>query len=235
MEKILTFDENVLMKDYQNSNGLKGKVVLKDSSGSVIFTKWNLIVLRGRVLALENLFGIQNTLNTYGNTTGRKILTFGIGTGGAQVISPFSVNNPASTDVALTTPVPFLTINSTSPVGIDYPIDANTSTFAAFETGEAAFYPGGGTTITSTIKQYYYKTFTTPTLEIDESNNEAYVKATLTIGTRDARGRNINEMGLFFMTPSSYLEPELFSRITFNTESLASITKELTVEYYIYA
>jgi hypothetical protein len=245
MDKILKIKESPsgLSDSFtKNENGLRGKVVLKDELGNVLFTKWNLIVLRGRVFALESMFGVVNTESSYRHESDKQLLCFGIGTGGALEASPFNPVSPGFNDRDLANRVPFMTINSTDPIpnGSAYPVNASASVFSSFVTGEEAIYKDPRVPTTpavlsgETVYSYYLKKFDAPTWHIDTTTNETYLKAILNIGTRDARGKNINELGLYFTT-ASYTYPELFSRITFHTESLATLTKNFTIEYYIYA
>jgi len=233
------FDDKMVM---DNSPKLRGKVVFKDDMGNVILEKENLIVLRGRVYAIEKLFNDYNTNDNYKKNLNRTISLFKCGEGGTPEDKPFQPFVPSFSDVNVATEIPFRIVDANDP-----------TTFLSTEE-ENLYYDERVNADDSNLKEYYCKRFdnTEPEWHIDTANNEVYKKIILRISTLDfrtiatgdpeqpyTRDAKINELSLclaYHNVASNTMEDiELFSRICFDTESLSNLTKQITVEYYIYA
>jgi hypothetical protein len=255
--KILKFNENNTFTDSnnitrpmpKNSNPFRGHVVLRDENGDIILEKDNMIVLRGRTFALEKLFdstasgsGFPTGASAYIENLNRKICLFKIGKGGAPISSPFSPDAVSYEDTDLVEPIPFVIHD---PTGTELDPD-NNSIIEDLPTRIAnkphKYQLGVNSTIISTTgsKDYYAKTFDAdPEWYYNLTDNEVYKKITCSIGLIDARNEIVNELGLFFGSYDNVTgiisNVEMFSRITFDTESLSNPTKQIIVEYYVYA
>jgi hypothetical protein len=232
--------------------GLAGMVTMRDDKGRLIFQKRpNLIVLRGRTFALEMLFdnmigssGVTGGAVPYISDNARNIMAFGVGSGGASGSSPFTPDAPPPTGqagVELVTPIPFRFHDSSQSASGDPTLFIPGGEIANY--GGAVQVPGGS----STQVYYYLKNFAVspPAWYFSESANTVYKAVELTISGNDCEtpgGNQVNELCLYFSrlgTPDAngactFLNPEMFSRITFPTEYF-TIGKGLNVEYRIYA
>jgi len=221
---------------------LRGKVVIKDDNGNVILEKDNMIVLRGRVFALETLFSDLNEDPEYLKNLNRTVCLFKMGNGGTPVSSPFQPYTPNHTDLDLASPLPFRIV------------DANDSRTQLTTAEQQVYYGDVVSTLNPDVREYYYKRFENvdPEWRIDKIGNEAYKKMVLHVNELDfkttptgnvddpyTRNAIVNELGLFFAhyntVSNKYEDIEMFSRICFNTEALKSATKAITIEYYIFA
>lgn len=216
--------------------GPRGRVVARDgSTGEALFERDNIIVLRGRVFALEKMFedavppGTSQGGYAYARNLSRTVCLFCVGSGGAPASDPFSPYAPAFSDVAMTTPEPFRVVDPADPAG-----------FPPLTAAEQLVYyspvtDGAGVT------RYYSKRFEEldPEWVVDTSGNEAYKKLVLRVGELDCRGRTVSELGLqvaaYDAASNEMSDVELLSRLTFPTESLADPAKVIVVEYYVYA
>ena len=192
-------------------------------TGTSFLIRKNLVVQRGRSFALERVHGIAPPVNAgYINDLQRTILLFGVGTGGTPTDNPFAPIPPTPSDVALTNPVPFRVVD---------PTDLST----AIATVDVPSYPVY-TTVNSK-KNYNYKVFdqTQTQYVVNKVDNKIYRKIPLYISPSDCRGYKLNEIALFFCT-GSYTNIEMYSRATFDSESMSQSTgKGLLVNYYTYA
>lgn len=241
--KKLIFTEDPTMKDKynvsQNSGSfMKGKVIFRDEEGNILLEKDNLIVLRGRTFALEKLFNKTIDVNLAPNYTrnlNRSICLFKIGTGGTPIDQPFNPFVPAPTDMNLAAEVPFITIDND---GVD---DIDTSVYRTLGEGDdMRYYDGRVDSGDSSIKRYYAKAFDiVPEWNYNTSPDEVFMKVTLRIAAKDARGKYINELSLLLASynagTNTYTDIEPFSRICFDTESLKNRTKTILIDYMIYA
>jgi len=254
-----------------------GLVVVKDRKGNTLLRKNNLVVFRGRLFAIEKIFGQPFNVpykygkapNSYyaataaGNEKGtnpqdiedlvlipsgedlssdlsgllnRRVCLFGIGSGGVTNEAWFSPSAVIPTCTSLSVPIAFCSENSDDRI-------ANPN----------FYYDGIGT---GSDTKYYLKRVNTKDANDNFLPNWVYDKATNTIAMMttlhineaylsnppDGISKKINELGLFMATEdynsvtgkSTFSNIELFSRITFDTESL-SANKELLIEYYIFA
>jgi len=245
--KNLKFSEKSLLTDkFDISNitptsFLRGRVVMRDEKGNIFLEKDNMIVLRGRTFALEHLFKDPISASSgYTQDLDRKICLFKIGDGGADVeTAPFDPFVPSYQNLDLSNPVPFITVDPNK--NADPIKQANPSIVTELAPGDELIYydkvvDGGD----PAVFHYYGKVFdTAPEWTFNEAGNEVYKKVTLRINTKDARNQYVNELGLFFASLDTggnvYENIEIFSRICFDTESLTNLTKQIVIEYFIYA
>jgi len=243
--KVLKFNDGSNLEDsfvMNNAPTMRGRVVFKDDMGNILLEKDNLIVLRGRVYALEKLFADFNTNDNYAKNLNRIISLFKCGEGGTPEDKPFQPYVPVFSDLDLAKEIPFRIVDANDP-----------TTFLSTEEKQL-YYDGRVSALDSNLTEYFCKRFDNvdPEWHIDSVNNEVYKKIILRISTLDFRtvptgdpeqpyGRDakINELSLclaYYNQVANVMEDiELFSRICFDTESLSNLTKQITVEYYIYA
>jgi hypothetical protein len=244
-EKILSFTDAINMAETTERStsyvGLKGRVRLRDGvTGELILEKDNLIVLRGRTYALEQLFNdpIDPTASGYKVNMNRTIGLFKIGSGGADVqSSPFQPFTPLYKDEDMAIPVPFVIQDPDKYATAEK--ENNPSIIENLSTAQKKKYylptvKSNGTT------EYFGKVFeVAPQWVFNKTTNEVYKKIMLKIDANEARGYMVNELGLviaqYDATNNVWKDAELFSRVTFDTESLTSLTKSLLVEYLIFA
>jgi hypothetical protein len=222
----------------RTKGGVAGRVVIRNpKTGEVVLDKWNTIVLRGRVFAIEKLFGdvVPNgTLQgatVYKQNLSRVLVAFGIGTGGTPIGNPFSPTPPSFSDMDLAAPAPFRKY-----------VSNDLANYPALTPAEMLLYSDSRTTVAAgvTTTTYYKKQFeSVPVWSIDTVGNEVYKKLILRIDELDARSMNINELALYMghydPVMNTMADLEIFSRITFPTENLNDPSKQLLIEYYIYA
>lgn len=201
-------------------------VIYDKETGEVLNVANNLVVYSGRRFALRKLFSngtnsITNGKANLDSLNATSVCLFGIGTGGTPANNPFEVINPTAVDVDLNTAIPFR-VTSTS-TGVELSAD------------EAGKYHDGRTAGGST--SYYKKRFEEIELGGNPAEDEVYVKMTLEISEKDARGGKLSELALYSAknTNNNYSAFEMFSRITFETEPLNEKTnKALVIAYYVY-
>jgi hypothetical protein len=233
----LRFEDVLAMKDNKT---LRGRVIIRDDFGNIILEKDNLIVMRGRTFALESLFKdpIDPAVSGYKVNMNRSVCLFKIGGGGADVKSaPFQPFTPSFSDEDLAAPVPFVIQDPGKYDAVEK--ENNPSIIEVMSTKQKAKYylpnmKSDGTT------EYYGKVFETdPQWVFNKETNEVYKKIMLRINSDEARGYMINELGLvlaeFDSANNLYKDAELFSRITFDTKSLTSLTENLLIEYLVFA
>jgi hypothetical protein len=248
-EKLLTFEDAIIMADKigQPSSrvGLKGRVRIHeivDEFGNTVLKqeKDNLIVLRGRTFALEKLFNdpIDPTISGYQVNMDRTICLFGIGAGGADIKSaPFQPFTPLYSDENLAVPIPFVIEDSGKYSDQD---KTNNPSFIETMTAEQRATYFNPIIRSNGATEYFSKVFEVkPQWVFNKTTNEVYKKIMLKLDKNEARGYMVNELGLQigWMNPKNklYEDIELFSRVTFDTESLTSLTKSLLIEYLIFA
>ena len=277
--RLLTFQDSLeqTFKDQMSFHNNKypsigGLVVVKNADGEVLLRKNNLVVFRGRLFALERIFGQPfnvpyainrtgdaNTGNSKGSNPldiqdivqsglssgdtiennldyllNRRVCLFGIGSGGVANEAWFSPSTVVPTSTNLISPIAFCDGESD-----DY-------------TNNPDFYHG------ERDGKYYLKRLNTKDSNDGYCPSWVYDKATNTIAMMcsihinesylsnpsDGQIQRINELALYManetvtqdngVNVSSFSNIEMFSRITFDTESLQS-NKELLIEYYIFA
>lgn len=191
------------------------------ATGRVLFRRKNVVTLRGRTFALENLYkDLAPAESGYVRDLLRQINLFKVGSGGAPVNDPFSPIAPSALDLDLVNPVAFRVVNrlvaETALLGEEVPIY------------KLPVVKGDNT-------YYYGKRFenTDPEWILDKAKNTVYKVLNLMISPKDVRNAKINELGLVFST-STFGSPELYSRVTFDTESFTEI-KGLLFQYFTYA
>jgi len=225
---------------------LRGMAVFKDGRGNVLMIKKNLIVHRGRTYVLESLFK-ENSISGLGLTgesttpfvadeIDRSIFLFGIGTGGVTGPDPFAPDPPQPENDELATIVPFRTVPTGT--GLSSLEDTHYYGMNLFNTAPGT--PEGGED-KYWLKRLNLATSFIPEWDITLGSHMISMKMTLDINQNDARSQGVNELALYMAnkvaggTPDpDFAEVEMFSRITFATEMLSG-TKEITIEYYIFA
>ena len=262
----IEFKDFNTMNDYVTKNnvpvintGMRGEVEFRDSENNLIFKKKNTIVLRGRTFVLEKLFGTEideylsaatATKDAYQRGLSRSLCLFSCGTGGTPSNSPFQPIPPGYDDQKLAAAAPFRVV-----YGEDF--GGTTSTIPTLPADVSATYPHVKTLKASSgyyNSEFYYKVFDEMTWGLDRATNEVFRKIRLSIKEDDFRTIReraneykreilVNELGLFFalknVDGTINGTPELFSRITFDSESLRSAsitgaTKEIYIDYYIF-
>ena len=206
----LTRDSNLSKENYI-------RVVDADTGRVLINRRKNIITHRGRTFALEKLYEDANDLSTYSiKNFNRTINLFSVGDGGCPLGDPFSPIIPSALDLRLANKVPFQ------------------NKAAGDNSVDVAKYP-----VTPLIESgrdlYYYKKFNIldPEWFIDRPTNTVYKKLDLLVDVTDCRNESVNELGLFFST-STFTQPEMYSRVTFPTESITG-SKRILIEYYTFA
>jgi hypothetical protein len=245
----LNFEDALQMADKINQpasrTGLRGKIkiheVIDDFGNTVLRReKDNLIVMRGRTYALEQLFNdpIDASISGYKVNMNRTICLFKVGSGGADVeSSPFQPFTPLYSDEDLALSVPFVIED---PNKYDTPEKQNNpSIIELMSSAQKAKYAlpvsrSNGST------EYYGKVFEVkPQWVFNKETNEVYKKIMLKIDANEVRGYLLNELGLVMAEYDEvnkvYRDSELFSRVTFDSESLTSLTKTLLIEYLVFA
>ena len=224
MEKSLSAEDNSVMAMLGAGLGgvLEFPEVITTSTGRPLLRK-NLVVQRGRTFALEKIHGMLVPVDAgYVRNLDRTISFFGIGTGGTPADKPFNPNPVAHTDMGLTTQVPFRIVDPADPA-TNIPTEDQAS-FPFFTTN-------------ATKKEYRYKKIdkSASTFVVNKADNKIYCKLPLMISPLDARNQKINELALFIASATN-TDIEMYSRSTFDTESMSQATgKGLLVNYYTYA
>lgn len=228
-----------IMNSAPDGMGLRGMVVFKTPQGKVLLVKKNLVVLRGRTFALENLFDMdldETFPPDYAINRARKICLFKVGRGGTLPDDPFNpiVVQPLERDLA--DPAPFRTL-----------VPGLGDAFVG-EEGDRYFGENiivGGPD--GDVMEYYFKrinvsTSFNPEWEYDQQTNTVAVKMVLKLDDNDTEGMLINELGMFAAEMGvetgtgkvTFKDPEMVSRITFDTEAMKG-NKEILIDYYIFA
>ena len=233
------------------STEMKGLVTMTDTeTGRVVFSmRKNLIVLRGRVAALEQLFkdpignnGVSGSVaNPYLSNLNRKIVGFAVGSGGAvSASSPFEVKAVNPRERWLSNAVPFRIHDSSA--------TASTPEIFIPEAERPFYAKGEAVSGKPNQRAYFIKRFDnfTPTWNFNETNNEVFKEIQMTISASDCRtvaAPQLSELMLVMAELQAGADAngaavmtdiEIFSRITFPTEFLSS-EKSLSVSYRIFA
>lgn len=223
---------------------IKGSVVIRDlQTKEVILNKDNLVLFRSRLFLFENLFK-QEPPSSLGlvNNRDRKICLFKVGSGGADINgNPFNPYVPKFSDTDLANPVPFViedTMKDSDPAKKNNP-----SVYTEIPAEKKHLYHLKGSQEVDGSYSYYGKIFEDNTEEfgwsIDSETGKIQYKIHMIIQPDECRGFLINELGLVIANETTsgdvttYTQPELATRITFDTESLTSLTKGLDIEYIL--
>lgn len=230
-EKVLKLDDSIEKMDdsielMQNKPMLRGKVEIFSEDGSLLLSKDNLVVQRGRTFVLEKLFNDVNPDSTgYTKNLNREIVLFGVGTGGADVGTPFEPRPVLATDYTLTESTPFR-------------IEDSNDTLTYLTDDEKKIYHNP--IVEDNLSSYMYKRFEIydPEWKVDKDTNTIYKKIELRLNEKDTRDKAINELALFIAQKpinedENYVDVEMFSKINFPSEYMSS-DKQLLVRYYVY-
>jgi hypothetical protein len=259
-------DEADLCRNKYPSIG--GLLLVKNKQGDVLLRKNNLVVFRGRLFALEKIFGqafntpfnfmpigkngvtAENTGNASGSNPNtisdlvlnktisgdltsllnRRVCLFGIGSGGVTSNGWFSPAVVGPTEISITN-IPFCEASSVD-------LEANPDFYVANAKGEYIYKRLN----TKNDADHFY-----PQWVFDTTTNTIAMMSTLHIDESylsnppDGIVKRINELALYMANEdidengkSVFSDIEMFSKITFETESLYA-NKELVIEYYIFA
>lgn len=222
--KLISLNDELALQDLINEDTTGDKynfIIVRDTeTGAILQTRKNLVVRGGREFNLRKLFGIPYNSESITQLNTRTINMFGIGEGGTPSAEPFSPIAPTPADTTLSKEVPFRSV----------------ATGVALTGGDELKYHDKR--VVTSNDAYYKKLFTAKELVMDTSNNDYYVKMTLDITDKDARGTYISELALFtsMVNGTSYTAPLIATRVTFQTEPLSVDTKKgLSIDYYVYA
>lgn len=214
--------EELKIASANNVNLQDNFIVIKDAeTGKTLSVQNNLVALSGRTLALRKLFNVLPAGTNQDGFDQRSVCLFSIGSGGTPTSDPFKPTPPVSSDVQLNTAVPFRV--------------TNTSTGVSLTTDEQSWYTDAQAA--GSMTKFFKKKFRNIELVENTSRNEVYVKISLEISEKDARGSLISELGLFSAKKNGnvFTDYELFSRVTFQTEPLNdSLNKALLINYYVF-
>ena len=220
---ILTLSDDSTLRDLigqENPNKRNNFIVVRDPvTGKILQTRKNLVVRKGREFNLRKMFNIPYPTENQTQLNNRVINVFGIGSGGTPIADPFNPIAPTPADVGLSKEVAFRTMPNGTPL----------------PAGDVAKYTDSRSAGSTS---FYKKAFTNKNIIMDDANDDYYVKLTLDITEKDARGALVSELGLYSSQYDSgvYSNFLLATRVTFQTEPLAIDTnKGLVIEYYVYA
>ncbi|WP_368880293.1 hypothetical protein [Proteus mirabilis] len=223
-QRKITLEERMMIGDNVDSAVAPHNfIAVRDKgTGKVLFTRKNLVVRIGRELTLRHLFDLPYSSEDQEKLHNRTLCLFGIGSGGTPESDPFNPLVPTSADKDLNKAVPFRIVNSGNPL----PEEDKKLYFDTKQNHDDT--------------QYMKKLFTKKELVVDTEKDRVYVKVTLDVNALDARGQKFSEIGIFSARVTkpgeTYEDIQMFSRITFDTESLSATTgKGLTIEYYVFA
>lgn len=223
--KILGANDALELKDAFNklSGKMGGVVEIRDGDTDEVLLKKkpNLFVQRGRAFGLELLFNETVPADTgYIRNLNRTINHYRVGNAGTPDDQLFTPIPPNPQDMDLANKVPFRVVDLNDP-----------DTFLS--TDEEEMYHE--MVVKNGVKYYFGKSFESGEVPfvVDKANNEIYRILTLKIDVNDCRGEHINELGLC-ISADDHTSSELFSRITFDSESFKNV-KTLKILYYIYA
>lgn len=234
--------KKINFKDYINFNErkIKGHVIVKNGeTGEVLTEKDNLVLMRTRVFVFEQLFKVDPPESYKCEINNdRKICLFKIGQGGADVnAAAFNPEAPKFSDKDLSQPVPFIKVNQFKDSDAELRADPSVVTELTSEQKNKYYLsknnPDGSV--------YYYGKVFEPESKgwvIDQNTGEVAYSLSLRIESYEARKYLINEIGTILAikdnSTNTYKNIELASRITFDTESLTSLSKSLEIEYIFY-
>lgn len=237
-EIMLPINDGANVKDHVKV--LRGEIKIFDEWDNCVIEKDNLVVLRGRTFVLESLFNesLDTAVSGYKNNLNRVPCLFKIGCGGADVTSnPADPFVPVYDDEDLTQPVPFVIQDPNK--FLDTTKAANPSIIDTMTATDQATYYLPITRSTGET-EYYGKIFeTSPQWVFNKSTNEVYKKVVLRVEASEARGYDVNELGIvlaeYVSATNSHADAELMTRVTFPTIFLNTPSRYFTVEYNIYA
>jgi hypothetical protein len=205
---------------------MKNVAFFFDDKGNLLLKRENLVVMRGRVFALEKVFDLPmaaTVAENFSTDLDRKVCLFKIGTGGTPLDDPFNPNKVKPLESDLSNSVPFRTLT------VDESLDDEVSDLYQLLSTENA-----GTD--QELRKYFAKKIGTQEWFYKAEENKAFIKVTLKISAEDARDQKVNELGLFLAKENedgTFSDSEMFSRITFHSESLEN-TKAGTILYYVF-
>lgn len=219
---------------------IRGHVIIKDGeTGEILQEKDNLVLMRTRVFCFEHLFKVAPP--DYYNCivdNERSICLFSVGQGGADVNSTaFNPFVPKFSDKNLAQPVPFMMVNKDK--GEDLSLDSNPSIVEELTEEQSKKYYLAEENPDGSIN-YYGKVFEPESKGwvIDINTGEVAYELSMRIEQEECRGFLINEIGLWLAkydeSQNVYINNELATRITFDTESLTSLTKSIEIQYILY-
>jgi len=222
-ESLLIAEE--MRKSDSEGLGLAGVTAIEDVAlNRILEIKRNKLTLRGRTFALEKLFrSPPPAASGYHDDPYREIIMFRIGSGGAPAAQPFNPTPPSAEDVDMAKPIPFRVIGVDDEADIPANIYLDQRPLTGEDEGKIGLFS---------------KRFETlePEFVWNPVDNKVYKHIRLLIDSTDAREQAINEAGLVIARPDNFEGAELFSRVTFASEYMASETeKGLLIHYYVYA
>lgn len=228
---------------------VNGRVIIRDAdTQEVLHEEDNLVLLRTRVWLFEQLFKTAPP-TSYGGIkqdNNRSIGLFSIGSGGADInASAFTPFTPKFNDKNLGQPVPFVTVDPDKPNNSESQSNPSIVTSLSTEQTKKYYMPED---IPDGTRPYFAKRFKDATdanplgsskkWVLDQNTGSVAFSLALSIDRDEARGSMFNEIGLwiarFNSATNTYVNPELASRLTFSTESLAGLTKNIDIEYVLY-
>lgn len=234
----LTIKERVDMKD---NFGMKGHLIFRDPmTGEIVHEQDNLIVLRSRAFILELLFNQIASVDTgYINNKNRTVCLFKIGEGGADIhTTPFEAVAPKHNADDLNKAIPFVIEDPNK--NLDPKKKANPSFVEKLTEDQKKKYYLPKESPDGSIR-YFGKVFEPDSqrLKINKSTGEVYMHITLAINPDEARGFIYNELGLVLAqykeSTNEYIDDELFSTITLDSDALKSLKRGVIIEYLVYA
>lgn len=225
----MTLEDRYVMKHFGIGTG-KNFAIFRDLEGSVLQAKENLVVRKGREMTMRKIFNNPGAIVGENQATlGLKsILLFGLGTGGTPLATPFAPYTPTASDADLATATPFRVSAGDLPAG-----------------DQSKYCDGRASSGTAANTDWYKKTFENGNgaITVNTSLDQVYNKLTLAVTAADARDKLVNELALYFAKYNAsgvtnndkYTEFFMFSRLTFQTESLPSTSsKGLNIDYFVY-
>lgn len=244
----MKIDDKINPSDINQDKVIEGHVIIRDAdTGEILTEKDNLVLMQTRVWLFEHLFKVDAPAElNYTKDNNRSVCLFTIGSGGADInANPFAPFVPKFSDLELGQKIPFLTVDPDKANNTES--QANPSIVTELTDAQKAMYympvsNSDGTT------PYYAKRFKNATASkpfgdspgwvIDNYTGKVAFAIKMTIDSIDARGNMFNELGLIAATYDSgsntFNNPYLVSRITFDSESLSSLTKNIEIDYIVY-
>lgn len=251
-DRFITFNDGINFNDIkdklQEETPMKGHVIIRDKEGNILHEEDNLVLMRARVWLFEQLFGASApTTYTGAKINNNRIISlFSIGSGGADInASAFTPFTPKFNDVDLGQPIPFVTIDPDKPNNSEAQANPSIVTELSAEQANTFYMPVSNPDGTT---PYYTKRFKDATAEeplgsskkwvLDQSTGGVAFSLALSVERDEARGTLFNEIGLWLAeydsSNNTFKDAELATRLTFQTESLASLTKGIDIEYIMY-
>lgn len=227
---------------------IRGHLIFKDPiTKEVVHEEDNLVLMRTRTWLFEQLFKTAAPANVSTiNDSTRSIGLFSIGSGGADVnANPFTPYVPKFSDRALGQPVPFVIIDPDKDNNTES--QSNPSIVKVLDSVQKKLYYMPTSNADGTTP-YYAKRFNGATdakllgnsrgWDVNTNDGKVAFSISMTITNTEARGTMFNEIGLwlakFDSATNTYKNAELATRVTFDTESLSSLTRGIEIEYVMY-